>query len=124
MWEIACSSRRCKNKVEYHNSNEDSYYWESWAHTFFNSEECPKIGRVTIIKQMIILNKDILEKIRNYVKDEELANKWSQVLKQLNIFDSELKEIEDKLEDALKYKRLKDLRSIEERSLLLKFYYL
>ena len=120
MGELTCSSRICKNKVEYHNNNEDSYYWESWAHTFFNSEECSKIGSITITKQMIRLNRNLLEKIRSYVKDEHLVSKWSQALVQLKIFDSELKEIEDKLEDTLKSGKLKDLNSIEERSFKLK----
>ena len=123
MEELTCSSKRCRKVVEYHNSNEDSYYWEIWAHTMFNSKECTKLGKVTIIELMIRLSKKLLEKTRYYIKDEQLTRKWNQALEHLKIFDSELKEIEDNLENSLKSVRFKDLKLIEDRSYKLKFYY-
>ena len=58
---------------------------------------------------MISLSENLLETIKNYSKEEKLVLKWSQTLKQLEVFDDELIEIKDQLKNTLKDEKLKDL---------------
>ena len=70
---------------------------------------------------MISLSENLLETIKNYAKEEKLALKWSQTLEQLKVFDDELIEVKDQLNNTLKDGKLKDLDKIEQRSFTLKF---
>ena len=70
---------------------------------------------------MISLSENLLETIKNYAKEEKLVLKWSQTLEQLKVFDDELVEIKDQLNNTLKDGKLKDLDKIEQRSFTLKF---
>ena len=70
---------------------------------------------------MINLSENLLETIKNYAKEEKLVLKWSQTLEQLKVFDDELIEIKDQLNNTLKDGKLKDLDKLEQRSFTLKF---
>ena len=70
---------------------------------------------------MISLSENLLETIKNYSKEEKLTLKWNQTLEQLKVFDDELIEVKDQLNNALKDGNLKDLDKLEQRSFTLKF---
>ena len=70
---------------------------------------------------MISLSENLLETIKNYAKEEKLVLKWSQTLEQLKVFDDELIEIKDQLNNTLKDGKLKDIDKLEQRSFTLKF---
>ena len=73
---------------------------------------------------MLGLSQDLLGKIVDYVKEEELELKWKETLEQIKILDEHLKEIKKELEDTLKAGKLKDLDKVEQRSFDLKLKYL
>ena len=70
---------------------------------------------------MINLSENLLETIKNYTKEEKLVLKWSQTLEQLKMFDDELIEVKDQLNNTLKDGKLKDLDKLEQRSFTFKF---
>ena len=70
---------------------------------------------------MISLSENLLETIKNYAKDEKLVLKWGQTLEQLKVFDDELIEIKEQLNNTLKDGKLKDIDKIEQRSFTFKF---
>ena len=70
---------------------------------------------------MLGLSQDLLGKIVDYVKEEELELKWKETLEQIKILDEHLKGIRKELEDTLKAGKLKDLDKVEQRSFDLKF---
>ena len=70
---------------------------------------------------MLGLSKDLLGKIVDYVKEEELELKWKETLEQIKILDEHLKGIRKELEDTLKAGKLKDLDKVEQKSFDLKF---
>ena len=120
MVELTCSFNGCKNVVGYHNKTEDSYYWEYCAHAMFNPNEWTKIGNISVIRQMLRLSKNLLEKIRDYVNKEGLELKWRQPLEQLKAFDVKLEAINDEFENAINKNKIKDFSNIEEKSLNIK----
>ena len=66
------------------------------------------------------LNENLLENIKAYIKKEQLECKWRKTLEELKIFDDELKEIKEELDNMFKTQRLKDLDKIQQRSIDLK----
>ena len=70
---------------------------------------------------MLGLSQNLLGKIVDYVKEEELELKWKETLEQIKILDEHLKGIRKELEDTLKAGKLKDLDKVEQRSFDLKF---
>ena len=70
---------------------------------------------------MVKRSQNVIEDIKNYVKEEQLSHKWKHTLDQLESFDTELIKIKYKFEETLREGELKDLSIIEQRSIDLKF---
>ena len=121
MTKLACSTNLCKNKAEYYNNQEDSYYCTRWTYAMFNPKNLTKIGDVDVINLMIKIYLTLVKRVKDYVRKEQLNHKWKEALKQLNVFDDEVKWIKDELESILITERLKDLNSIQQRSINLKY---
>ena len=121
MAKLACSTNLCKNKAEYYNNQEDSYYCTRWTYAMFNPKNLTKIGDVDVINLMIKIYLTLVKRVKDYVWKEQLNHKWKEALKQLNVFDDEVKWIKDELESILITERLKDLNSIQQRSINLKY---
>ena len=121
MEDIICSSKDCDCKAEYHNDKEDSYYWEKCAYTLFNPKEWIKFGSISIIHIMMDLWMTLLDRLRDYVKEEQLELKWSELLEQMSDFEAEIEEISYELESILNKNQPKHLYMIQKRSINLKF---
>ena len=119
---VTWCTNKCKYEAAYYNSEEDSYYWEYWAHAFFNPNECCKIGSISIIRLMIRINRNLLKNINDYINQEQLGAKWKIALEQLKNFDSKVEEIYELFENTLKNWQLKDLWETEQQSLDLKYW--
>ena len=123
MGEPTCSKIGCSNKIEYHHIKEECYYCEGCAYSYFEVSEFDKIGSAEIIKLMIELSKNLLDKVQDYAKKENLTNNWREALNQHKIFYEELDKIKIELDKALKSKKLKISHSLQEKSTDLKSKY-
>ena len=120
MGELICSKRGCSNKIEYHHIEDDNYYCQGCAYLYFNLSEFERTGSVEIIKLMIELSKNLLDKVEDYAKGENLTNNWKEALDQHKIFYEELENIRIELDKTLKIKRLNILHSLQQKSTDLK----
>ena len=123
MGELTCSKRGCSHKIEYHHIKEEGYYCEGCAYSYFNVSEFVKIGSVEIIKLMIELSKNLLDKVEDYAKRENLTANWRETLDQHKIFYEELDNIRTELDKELKTERLNILHSLQQKSTNLKSKY-
>ena len=123
MGELTCSKRGCSNKIKYHHIGENHYYCKKCAYSYFTVSEFEKIGSAEIIKLMTELSKNLLDKVENYAKKENLTTNWSEALDQHKIFHEELDNIRIELDEALKAERLNILHSLQQKSTDLKSKY-
>ena len=70
---------------------------------------------------MINLSETLLEDIRKNTENEKLIFKWRDTLVQLKVFNEELNEIKNKLNESQIEGRFNNLNNIEQRSLYLRF---
>ena len=123
MGELTCSKRGCSYKIEYHHIKEGKYYCQECAYSYFEVSEIEKMGSAEIIKLMIELSKNLLDKVEDYAKEENLTTNWRDELDQHKIFYEELDKIKIELDEALKAKKLKISHSLQKRSTDLKSKY-
>ena len=123
MGELTCSKRGCSNKIEYQHIKEEGYYCEGCAYSYLNMNEFVKIGSAKIIKLMIELSKNLLDKVEDYAKKENLTTNWREALDQHKIFYEELDNIRTELDKELKTERLNILHSLQQKSTNLKSKY-
>ena len=123
MVEITCSKRGCDHNIEYHHIKEGGYYCQGCAYSYFNVSEFEKIGSSEIVKLMVELSKNLLDRVQDYAKEENLTTNWREVLDQLKIFYEELGNIRIELNEALKAERLNISHSLQEKSTDLKSKY-
>ena len=123
MGELTCRNRGCSNKIEYHHIKEDDNYCERCAYSYFNVSEFEKIGSAEIVKLMVELSKNLLDRVQDYAKEENLTTNWREVLDQLKIFYEELGNIRIELNEALKAKTVNISHSLQEKSTDLKSKY-
>ena len=123
MGEHACSKRGCSNKIKYHHIKEEGYYCEGCAYSYLNENEFVKIGSAKIIKMMIELSENLLGKVQDYAKKENLTSNWREALDQHIIFHEELDNIRTELDKELKTERLNILNSLQQKSTNLKSKY-
>ena len=123
MGELTCSKRGCSHKIEYQHIKKGNYYCEGCAYSYFKESEFVKIGSAEIIKLMIELSENLLDKVEDYAKVENLATNWSEALDQHKIFYEELENIRIELGNALKAKRVIISHSLQKRSTDLKSKY-
>ena len=115
MEKLVWGTELCKNKVDYYNKTEDSYYWENWAFCMFSRGEWERIGDQNVVNLMLDLWKHMLDSILNYTVEQQLESKWAYALDQLKVFVERRDGIEDELEDVITDGRFKDLADIQER---------
>ena len=115
-----CSNKGCSNKIDFYHICEENYYWENCACLMFKEEECERIGDYNIIKQLIVLCKELLEEILNYANEEMLNLKWKSALQIQKTFALELIDIKKSFDGAINNWRLKDLRLLQKRLISLK----
>ena len=120
MGELTCTKRGCSNKIKYQLIEENHYYCKKCAYSYFTVSEFEKIGSVEIIKLMIELSKNLLDKVEDYTKKENLTNSWREALDQHKIFYKELYKISTELDEALKAERVIISHSLQKRSTDLK----
>ena len=120
MGELTCSKRGCGNRIEYQHIGEGDYYCEGCAYCHFTVSEFVKIGSAKIIKQMIELSKNLLDKVEDYAKKENMTNNWREALDQHKIFYEELDNIKIELDEALRAERVIISHSLQKRSTDLK----
>ena len=123
MGELTCSTKGCDNKIEYQHIKEEGYYCQECAYSYLNVSEFVKIGSVEIIKLMIKLSKNLLDKVEDYAKRENLTANWREALDQHKIFYEELENIRTELDKELKTERLNILHSLQQKSTDLKSKY-
>ena len=123
MGELTCSKRGCSYKIEYHHIKEGKYYCQECAYSYFEMNEFEKIGSVEIIKLMIELSKNLLDKVEDYAKEENLTTNWREELDQHKIFYEEFDNIRTELYKELKTERLNILHSLQQKSTNLKSKY-
>ena len=123
MEELTCSKIGCSSKIEYHHIKEEGYFCEGCAYFYLNVGEFVKIGSAKIIKLMIELSKNLLDKVEDYAKKENLIAIWREALDQNKIFYEELDNIKIGLNEALKAKRLSIYHSLQQKSTDLKSKY-
>ena len=123
MGELTCSKRGCRNKIKYQHIEEEGYYCQECAYSYFKVSEFEKIGSAKIIKMMIELSKNLLDKVEDYAKKENLTTNWREALDQHKIFYEELDKIKIELDEELKAKRQNISHSLQERSTDLKSKY-
>ena len=120
MGELACSKRGCSHKIEYHHIKEGHYYCEECAYSYFKVNEFEKIGSAKIVKLMVELSKNLLDKVEDYAMEENLTTNWREALDQHSIFYEELDNIRAELDKELKTERLNILHSLQQKSTDLK----
>ena len=120
MGELTCSTKGCSYKIEYHHTEEDKYYCEGCAYSYFKVSEFQKIGSAGIIKLMIKLSKNLLDKVQDYVKEENLTTNWRQALDDHKIFYEELKYLRKELDESLTAKRFNAFIQLLQKSTDLK----
>ena len=120
MGELTCSKRGCSSKIEYQLIGENHYYCKKCAYSYFTVSEFEKIGSAEIIKLMIELSKNLLDKVEDYAKKENLTNNWREALDQHKIFYEELDIIKIELDEALKAENVNISHSLQKRSTDLK----
>ena len=123
MGEFTCSKIGCSNKIEYQHIKEEGYYCQECAYSYLNVSEFVKIGSAKIIKLMIELSKNLLDKVQDYAKKQNLITNWREALDQHIIFYEELENIRTELEKELKTERLNILHSLQHKSTDLKSKY-
>ena len=123
MGELTCCKRGWNNKIEYQHIKEEGYYCEGCAYSYLNVSEFVKIGSAKIIKPMIELSENLLDKVEDYAKKENLTTNWREALDQHKIFYEELNKIKIELDEELKAKRLNILHSLQQKSTDLKSKY-
>ena len=123
MGELTCSKRGCSNKIEYYHIREGDYYCEGCAYCHFKVSEFVKIGSAEIIKLIIELSKNLLDKVEDYAKKENLITNWREALDQHKIFYEELDKIKIELYEQLKTERLNILHILQQKSTDLKSKY-
>ena len=120
MGELICSNRGCSSKIKYQHIGEGGYYCKECAYSHFKVSEFVKIGSTKIIKLMIELSKNLLDKVEDYAKKENLTNNWREALDQHKIFYEELDNIRTELDKELKTERVNILHSLQQKSTDLK----
>ena len=120
MGELTCSKRGCSNKIKYQHIGEGGYYCKGCAYSYFKVSEFVKIGSDEIIKLMIELSNNLLDKVQDYAKKENLTTNWREALDQHKIFYEELDNIRIELDKELKAKGLIISHSFQKRSTDLK----
>ena len=123
MGELTCSTKGCSHKIEYHHIRDGNYYCQGCAYSYLNVSEFVRIGSAEIVKLMIELSKNLLDKVQEYVMEENLTNNWRDALNQHNIFYQELDNIRAELDEALKAKGLNMLQYLQQKSTNLKSKY-
>ena len=123
MGELTCSKIGCSNKIEYYHIWEDGYYCQECAYSYFKASEFVKIGSTEIIMLMIKLSKNLLDKVQDYAKKENLTTNWREALDEHKIFYEELDKIKIELDEELKAKRLNILHLLQQKSTDLKSKY-
>ena len=123
MGELICSTKGCDNKIEYQLIGENHYYCQGCAYSYFKVSEFEKIGSAKIVKLMIELSKNLLDKVQDYAKKENLTNNWREALDQHKILYEELDKIRIELDEALKTKSQNISHSLQEKSTNLKSKY-
>ena len=123
MGELTCSKKGCSHKIEYQHIKEEGYYCQGCAYSYLNVSEFVKIGGAEIINLMIELSKNLLDKVEDYAKKENLTNNWREALDQHKIFYEELDNIRIELDEAFKTERLNILHSLQQKSTDLKSKY-
>ena len=120
MGELTCSKRGCSNKIKYQHIKEGKYYCKECAYSYFNVSEFERIGSDKIIKLMIELSENLLNKVEDYAKKENLTSNWREALDEHKIFYEELDNIRIELDEALRAERENISHSLQKRSTDLK----
>ena len=120
MGELTCSKRGCSYKIKYHHIEENHYYCKECAYSYFKVSEFEKIGSAKIIKLMTELSKNLLDKVEDYAKKENLTTNWREALDQHKIFYEELDNIKIELDEAHKAERVNISHSLQKKSTDLK----
>ena len=123
MGKLTCSKRGCSHKIEYQHIKEGNYYCQGCAYLYFKESEFGKIGSAKIIKLMIELSENLLDKVQDYANVENLNSNWREALDQHKIFYEELENIRIELGNALKTKSVIISHSLQKRTTDLKSKY-
>ena len=123
MGELICSTKSCDNKIEYKLIGKNHYYCQGCAYSYFKVSEFEKIGSAEIVKLMIELSKNLLDKVEDYANKENLTTNWREELDQHKIFYEELDNIRIELDEALKTISQNISHSLQQKSTDLKSKY-
>ena len=123
MGELTCSKIGCSSKIEYQLIEKNHYYCQECAYSYFKVSEFEKIGSAEIIKLMIELSKNLLDKVEDYAKKENLTTNWREALDEHKIFYEELDNIRIELDEVLKTKSQNISHSLQQKSTDLKSKY-
>ena len=115
MGELTCNKRGCSHKIKYQHIKEDKYYCEGCAYLYFKESEFGRIGSAKVIKLVIELSENLLDKVQDYAKVENLTSNWRETLDQHKIFYEELENIRIELGNVLKAKRVTISHSLQKK---------
>ena len=90
MKELTWSEDWWTNRFEYYHAQEDAYYCEKCAYSMFDEREFERVGSDSVIKQMIKLCKSMLDRVKEYAKEQRFELKWRHALEQHKLFYDEL----------------------------------
>ena len=110
----------CKNSAEFYYEVENTYFCQNCNIYLSIEGETRRLGNLKVIRQLLSINKDYLNKIQGYINKKKLEVRWSTDLDQLKVFFEELAEVSEEVENYSKDGKAKDLYKIQERVLDLK----
>ena len=105
----------CKNFAEFYYEVEDTYFCQNCNIYLSIEGKTQRLGNLKVIRQLLSINKEYLNKIQGYINKKKLEVRWSTDLDQLKAFFNELAEVSEELDNYSRDGKAKDLYKIKLR---------
>ena len=106
-----------KNFAEFYFEVEDTYFCRNCNIYLPIEGKTQRLGNLKVIRQLLSINKEYLNKIQGYINKKKLEVRWSTDLDQLKAFLEELAEVSEELDNYYRDGKEKDLYKIQLRVL-------
>ena len=120
MDKIKWGTETCKNKVTRFNQFEDCYFWEVWALTLSDPNECEQLVSIESIKTLVNLCQNLWNNFQSYVSEQKLDSRWRREIETMKIFESSISNIRSGFEYAVEAEIFKELITYQQEIINLK----
>ena len=120
MFSQTWSSWDWDNIATHHHTAEDWYYWDQCILAYFSPFEYTKIVKPDRAKQVLAIWKDVLARVKEYIRFNNLEYRWKFLIDELFVLSNEVELISNELDTNVSQNNLKKFYNIQLKAFTLK----